>query len=228
MVSECLRAGAAALALCLGGAALASDLPARKDVLTLPVPETWNPWMIRVRALGVLPDESARLKSGGARLTGAGVDISNSVVPELDITYFFTKNWATELVLGVTRHQVTGTGVLDNARIGNTWLLPPTLTLQYHFTDFGAFKPYLGVGVNYTVYFDEEARGQFTHFRLNNTAGLALQAGADFMLDEHWGINVDVKKILIMEPDVSLNHRAVTGHVTIDPWLVATGITYKF
>jgi outer membrane protein len=223
-----IRAGLAALAFAgAGSAALAADLPARSTA-PAPVLDVWNPWMIRARALVVLPDEDARLNLLGAPIANGKVDISTSVVPEIDISYFLTRNVAVELIAAVTRHKVTGAGALTGTPVGNTWVLPPTLTLQYHFTDLGAVKPYLGVGVNYTTYFGEQARGPWTRFRLSDTWGLALQAGADFMIDQHWGINVDVKKIMFMEPHASLNRRTVAGRVTIDPWLIGTGISYKF
>ncbi|HBT36893.1 MAG TPA: OmpW family protein, partial [Hyphomonas sp.] len=56
--------------------------------------------MVRGRVIGVLPDESGDLSVAGSRLAG-DVDISDQYVPELDITYFFTKNIAAELILGV-------------------------------------------------------------------------------------------------------------------------------
>ena len=99
--------------------------------------------------------------------------------------------------------------------------------LQYHFTNFGAFKPYLGVGVNYTVFFNEKAKGGFTSFDLKDSFGLALQAGFDYMIDQHWGINFDVKKIFL-EPKVKVNNGLVSGKVKIDPWLIGAGVTYKF
>ena len=95
-----------------------------------------TPWMVRGRVLGVLPDESGSLSVAGAGLPG-NVDIGDQYVPELDITYFFTKNIAAELILAVTPHDVdainvTVPGALDNATVdlGDVWLLPPTLTLQ--------------------------------------------------------------------------------------------------
>jgi outer membrane protein len=218
-------------ALLLGSSAIcgvqAADLPSAKSAPLAPSMTMWNPWMIRGRALVVMPQESAKLSIGGVRVPGADVSISTSVVPELDISYFFTKNIAVELVLGVTPHNVKGAGALAGARIGSAWLLPPTLMLQYHFTDFGAFKPYVGVGVNYTVFFNEEAKGGFTSFNLQDTFGLALQGGIDVMLDQHWGLNLDVKKIFL-EPKVKVNAGLVTGKVKIDPWLFGAGITYKF
>lgn len=214
----------------LGATALgaaASDLPSRKAAPAFTAVEAWSPWMIRGRALVVVPQESASLRVGGVPVPGADVDISNSVVPELDISYFFTKNIAVELILGVTPHNVKGAGVLAGAKIGSAWLLPPTLTLQYHFDPIGAFKPYVGAGLNYTVFFDEKAKGGFTSFDLKNTLGFALQAGVDIMLDRHWGINFDVKKIFL-EPKVKVNGGAVAGKVKIDPWIFGTGVTYRF
>lgn len=204
----------------------AADIPSAKVQPAAPI-MAWNPWMIRGRALVVVPQEDASLKLGGVPLPGADVDISNSVVPELDISYFFSPNIAVELILGVTPHNVKGAGSLAGARIGSAWLLPPTLTLQYHFTNFGQFRPYVGAGVNYTVFFDEKAKGGFTDFDLKDSFGLALQAGFDYMIDEHWGINFDVKKIFL-EPKVKVNNGLVSGKVRIDPWLIGTGVTYKF
>lgn len=223
------RLALAPLAAALLGATplAAADLPSRKAPPAFAAVETWSPWMIRGRALVVMPQESASLRAGGAPIVGGDVEISTSVVPELDISYFFTKNIAVELVLGVTPHHVKGAGALAGARIGSAWLLPPTLTLQYHFDPIGAFKPYVGAGVNYTVFFDEKAKGGFTSFDLKNSFGLALQAGVDVMLNKNWGINLDVKKIFL-EPKVKVNGGAVAGKVKIDPWLFGTGVTYKF
>jgi len=229
MMSRSIRLSLAAALLSATAlsAAQAGDLPTKKGAPIAPVLDSWSPWMIRGRALAVIPQEDASLKLGGAPLPGADVNISNSVVPELDITYFFTKNIAAELILGVTPHNVKGAGVLAGNKIGSAWLLPPTLTLQYHFTDFGAFKPYVGAGVNYTVFFNEKAKGGFTDFDLKDSFGLALQAGFDYMIDKHWGFNFDVKKIFL-EPKVKVNNGLVSGKVKIDPWLIATGITYRF
>ena len=106
----------------------AADLPSTKMAPLAPIMTQWSPWMIRGRALFVVPQESAKLKLGGAPIVGGDVNISNSVVPELDISYFFTKNIAVELILGVTPHNVKGAGALAGARIGSAWLLPPGLS----------------------------------------------------------------------------------------------------
>lgn len=221
-LSGTMLAGAASIAQ-------ASDLPGANRAPAAPIAavETFSPWMIRGRALVVHPQPDADLNLGGAPMAGGDVGISTSVVPELDISYFFTPNVAAELILGVTPHRVKGAGALEGVRIGDAWLLPPTLMLQYHFTGLGMIKPYIGAGINYTFFFNEKAKGGFESFNLENNVGFALQAGVDIMIDEHWGINLDVKKIFL-ETDVSVNDGLVKGKVKIDPWLIGAGATYRF
>lgn len=226
--STLILAAAATVAALGAPAASAADLPSFADAPPpAPPPLAWSPWLVRVRALGVLPDPGARLSAAGTPVAGASVAITDAVVPELDISYFFTRNVAAELILGVTRHGIQGAGTLAGARIGSTWILPPTLTLQYHFDGFGPLKPYVGAGVNYSIFFGEQERGGFTGFRLTNSVAPALQAGFDYMLDEHWGVNVDVKK-LFLDTKVKLNAGTIRGRVDIDPWIVGAGITYRF
>jgi outer membrane protein len=192
----------------------------------------WGPgWMIRARGIGVIPDEdSSDWTVNGASTSGPDLSIDDAVVPELDISYFFTKNIAMELVLAVTPHTIDSQGsIADEGEIGDVWLLPPTLTLQYHF-DMGKFKPYVGAGVNYTVFFDEDAGSNFSGLDLDDNFGWALQAGFDYHLQGNWFFNVDVKKLwLDTDASVTLNPSTdVTADVDIDPWIVGVGIGYKF
>lgn len=211
--------------------AVAADLPARTKAPAPVLLSEPSPWMIRVRALSVIPRDNASVSVDGA----AGVpnlNVTNSVVPELDITYFFTKNIAAELILGVTPHDVkpaATVATITQKTIGRTWLLPPTITLQYHFTELGAFKPYVGAGLNYTFTFGNENKGDFTAFKLKNAPGFALQAGVDYMFDKHWGVNLDVKK-LWLRPDAigAYPGHNVTAKVKLDPWLIGAGVVYRF
>jgi outer membrane protein len=183
-------------------------------------------FLIRARGIGVIPDESGDIKAAATGAdTGLDTKLGNDYVPELDFSYFLTDNIAFELIAATTKHKVDTT----NINMGSIWLLPPTLTVQYHFTQFGKFKPYVGAGVNYTIFYDEKAKGAFTNLSVDNQFGFALQAGFDYMLDQHWGINIDVKKIWL-EPDAKANLGAalVTGKVKIDPWLVGVGVSYRF
>lgn len=182
-------------------------------------------FVLRARALGVVPQEDANITGG---VTGSSISIDNSVVPELDLSYFFTKNIAVEAIAAVTPHNVhannTSAGNLD---LGDVWLLPPTVTLQYHLDQMGQCKPYVGAGVNYTVFYNEDAGSSITDIKYDNSFGPALQAGVDYMLDEHWMLNMDVKKIWI-NSDVSINGGTVNADVDINPWVIGVGVGYKF
>jgi outer membrane protein len=214
--------------------AMASDLPSRKGPVMAPPVETWSPWMIRARALAVVPQEKATIYTpAGVVIPGAGLSITNSIVPEVDLTYFFTQNIAVEVIAGVTPHKIKGAGILAGIPVGSAWLLPPTISLQYHFTGMGAFKPYVGIGANYTVFFNEKASAAsgFGRLDLKDNFGFALQAGVDIMLNRNWGINLDVKK-LFLSTDATVytlgGAPAVTAKVKIDPWIFGAGVTYRF
>jgi len=166
----------------------------------------------------------------------SSLSIGNSIVPEVDISYYITRNVAAELILGVTPHNITGSGALANLNIGKAWLLPPTLLAQYHFTDFGAFKPYIGIGLNYTIFFGQSAGYTqtnglgVTNLSINNTVGGAVQVGFDYMFDKHWGVNVDVKKYILRPTyNATVNGTIpVSGTAVIDPWIIGAGVTYRF
>ncbi|MEE2930281.1 MAG: OmpW family outer membrane protein [Pseudomonadota bacterium] len=200
-----------------------------------------NPWMVRGRVIGVLPDESADLSVANTALAG-GVDIGDQYVPELDITYFFTKNIAAELILAVTPHDVdvanvTVPGALTNADVdlGDVWLLPPTLTLQYHFDTGTQFKPYVGAGENATVFFNEDEGSVADGIDYDPSFGGALQVGFDYDLDGQpggWLLNADVKKVWI-NPDVTVDFTSALGatvdaDVDINPLVVGIGFGYKY
>lgn len=191
--------------------------------------------MVRLRGIGVLPEDgSSGWRLDGAAITGADVDISNTVVPELDISYFVTRNLAFELILAVTPHEVDGTGPTINGfgKIGDVWLLPPTLLAQYHFDSFHGIKPYVGAGVNYTMFFNEDAGANYSNLKLDDSFGFALQAGVDIHIQGNWFLNIDAKK-LWLEPQASVRldpvvPGRVSADVEINPWIIGVGIGYRF
>jgi outer membrane protein len=179
-----------------------------------------GPWEVRVRATHLSPaNESAPLGGVGA---ADRIHVSDKTIPEFDISYFFTPNLAAELVLTIPqKHDVT----LDGTKIGTFKHLPPTLLAQYHFAPASAFSPYLGAGLNYTniskVHLLDGA-AELEH----SSVGLALQAGANFHIDERWSVNVDLKKVQIRS-DVMLGGAKVSK-VKVDPVLFAVGVGYRF
>ena len=187
-------------------------------------------WQVRLRAVGVAPDESAKIG-----IIDGDVAISNALIPELDFTYFFTEHFAAELILGTAKHDVKAINTLaGDVNLGSVWLLPPTLTAQYHFytSDQKVFKPYIGAGVNYTLFYNVKS-GDVAGVEYDNALGYAAQVGFDLMLDDTFFINFDAKR-LFLSTDVTVDASnlapglSIPAEVDINPWLIGVGVGMKF
>ena len=175
----------------------------------------------------------------GANLVDAGYGArsSNSVLPTATLTYFFNKSISAELFccFGATKIDL----LKDGSRVGqvaDTWMFPPIVTLQYHFTDMGAFKPYVGAGVQWIHYFGSKT-GDNTlaadSVRLSDSFGPALQAGFDYKLGGGWYFNADVKKSWL-DTKVSFANAKTLGlgntevKHSVDPLTFSLGVGYRF
>ena len=183
-----------------------------------------NPWMVRIRAVDLV------WQNGQTDTVSAlNVKAENQIIPELDISYFFTKNIAAELVLTYPQ-QVNITAGAGNTNVGKITALPPSLLIQYHFTDLGALKPYIGAGVNYTIFGNRQnfpALGNSVTVN-QSSIGPVTQIGADYMFDKNWGLNVDLKYAAISTNVNAVSDGANLGKLTLNPWMPAVGVTYKF
>lgn len=172
-----------------------------------------GPWLVRARAVN--------LDSANKDSTGLDLSINDKVIPEIDVTYFFTPNISAELVLTYPqKHDLSAGGT----EIGSLKHLPPTLTAQYRFTGLGAFTPYVGAGVNYT---------RFSSIKLpagvgidKSSVGAAVQVGVDIPLTPQLSLNVDVKKVQI-RTDVNAGGTDL-GEFRVDPLLVGVGLGWRF
>ncbi|KAB8152362.1 outer membrane beta-barrel protein [Kordia sp. TARA_039_SRF] len=188
---------------------------------------TFKKWQVRARVISIIPNESASIEA-----IGGDVSISTAYVPELDFTYFFTENWAAELILGTANHDVEAVNTAaGNIDLGDVWLLPPTLTFQYHYP-IGDFKPYVGAGINYTIFYGADEGPVADDVDYDNSFGFAFQAGFDYALSEKWFLNLDVKKILI-QTDATVNANSALGatvgaDVDINPLVIGFGVGLKF
>ncbi len=169
-----------------------------------------NPWMVRVRAVNVEWDNK---DTAGA----AGVWAKDKTIPEVDISYFFTKNIAAELVLTYPQKVDIYSGA---NKLGHVNALPPSLLLQYHFTNFGQVKPYVGAGINLTHFGRNDSYGGPAVDKYS--VGYAAQVGVDYMIDKHWGVNLDVKYL-----QIGTNVKD-TGELRLNPVTAGVGVTYKF
>lgn len=177
-------------------------------------------FLVRVRGIGVLPDVSAKV----AAPVGGSVKIDDTFVPEVDFSYFFTGSISAELIAATSKHKATSTVA---GPLGSVWVLPPTLLLQYHFDHDGLVSPYVGAGINYTLFYNRKNPPGGLRLHYPDSVGPAIQFGADVKLDKNWVFNIDVKKIW-METDVTINPGAIKAKVNVDPWVVGTGIGYRF
>lgn len=182
-------------------------------IAALPATALADNWMMRVRAIDIVPDVSTSP-------TLAGLDVSSEWVPEIDFTYFVSPNIGVELILATARHEVT----LDGASLGKLNHLPPTLTLQYHFQPTPTIKPYVGAGVNYTRFYNVDLAPGLSIDK--NSFGGALQAGVDIAVTKNGYINLDVKKIWI-NTDVKSGGVKLTT-LDIDPMVWGIGYGFRF
>ena len=170
---------------------------------------------VRVRALGVFPNEDV-----DSQLNALGLKVTEDFTPELDLEYFFLRNLSTELILGVSKHDITSNGSL----LGSTWLLPPTLTVKYHPMPTSLVSPYIGIGVNYVIPFKEKANG-VTDFNIDNSLGWAAQVGADVALGNNWYANVDLKYLSV---ETKVRIAGTKYDLDLNPLVAGLGVGYRF
>lgn len=194
-------------------------------------------FFVRFRGIAVVPqdDSTAVFADGVTPIAGSSVSVTDDYKPELDITYKFAPHWGVELIAGVSNHQVNAEGSIAGlGEVIDTCVLPPTLTLQYHFNPHGTLRPYVGAGVNYTNFFDEEVRGPLyqpgARVDVENSWGYALQAGVDYEFAERWFINADIKYLDIdtRAEFVGTTAGNLAVDVDIDPVVFGLGVGYRF
>ncbi len=264
----------------------AADLPSIKSPPPPPpvFTDSYQPFQVRLKVGGVIPldghgsvyDNGAfypiglaggsvglltGLSNGPGTIIPGSTNTSTAIIPMLDVAYYLNKNWAVEAICCVSPHHIQGTGEVQS-QFAHTWVFPPSLMLQYHFTNFGRFQPYIGVGVNFTTYWGTRvnaqtwplafapgaplsalggATAQFYSATVTPSWGVVGQIGADYMFNEHWGVNIDLKYIQMAPvvhaqiasfvpaaPALGAIFVPVTVHLPINPLVISAGVTYRF
>ncbi|GKW52069.1 MULTISPECIES: OmpW family protein [Pseudoalteromonas] len=192
---------------------------------------------VNVGAINVNPDNDSS-KINEAPTLGLRADDDTQL--GITVDYALDDNWVIELVAATPfSHDVQGAGGLAGNKIAKIKHLPPTLLAQYHFLDSTyKFRPFVGVGVNYTVFFDEEPSAALkatlgtddVEVKLDDSFGFAAQAGFNYMMSENWGLHGMVSLIDI-DTDATVyadGAKALTSTVEIDPVVAMFGVKYKF
>ena len=202
-------------------------------LLSVPAHAEEGAWVVRLRAVDIIPANKSD-PVAALNLPADQIEVSKKWIPDVDFEYFFTPNWSAELVLTVPqKHEVTVKGV---GSLGTFKHLPPTLTAKYNFIPDGAFRPYIGVGVNLTLLMSVDlvvpAAISPTESDLplkleNHSIGAAAQVGADIKLADHWFANIDAKYVQIRSDVIAVGVGKVS-RVKVDPWLLGFGVAYRF
>lgn len=185
-------------------------------------------WLIRGRGIYVTPDESATIS-----LIGGDASVGNEFTPELDFTYFLTDNIGLELILATSKHSVSAVGTaLGDLDLGSVWLLPPTLSLQYHLQPKEQFSPYLGASVNLTLFHSVNDGPVADNVSYDTAFGFGFQAGVDYKIGDDIYLNLDVKR-LWLKTDVTVDATTAAGaivaaDVKLNPWIFGIGIGKTF
>ncbi|MEE8728217.1 MAG: outer membrane protein OmpW [Rahnella inusitata] len=177
---------------------------------------------------------TVRPTEGSDNVLGLGsFDINNNTQMGMTLGYMFTDNIGMELLAATPfQHKV---GLKSTGTIAEVKQLPPSLMAQYYFGDKqDKLRPYLGVGINYTTFYDTNFNqtgrdAGLSDLSVKDSWGVATQAGLDYNLDDNWLINMSV---WWMDIDTEVKFKAggeqQNINTRIDPWVFMFGVGYRF
>jgi outer membrane protein len=201
-------------------------------------------WIVRGGAVMVAPnDDSSNLDLAGAQLAGTGVEVDDNTQLLLNVTWMANEHVGVELLAATPfEHSVDSKGLaglglgLSDVEVGSVKHLPPTLTVLWYPMESGAaFQPFIGAGINYTIFFQEDTSGAAQaalgarNLELDDSWGLAARAGFDYMLNDCWSLHAGVYYLGI---DTKASLDTALGKVGVDvdinPWVYTVGLGYRF
>ncbi|HWT43583.1 MAG TPA: OmpW family outer membrane protein [Sphingopyxis sp.] len=196
---------------------------------------------VQVKLLGTLVAPDGKIKDVKIDRIGlpAGTQTKadDNMVPTIAVEYFVADNISLETIAGVTQHDVDGRGALAGAGlVSDAKIVPATLTLKYHFGKDGGVQPYIGAGPSYFIFIDEKpgatavALGA-TRQKMNDTFGVALQAGIDVPVNaKGLAVTFDAKRYFLRPTArwfAGTTEVLRTKH-RLDPWVLSAGVAFRF
>ena len=186
---------------------------------------TAGTFLLRGRLVGIFPDNSGSTIS----VIGGNIDVSNSITPEADLSYFLTDHLAIEGEAGITRNRLTAEDTaLGRVDVGKIWGAPIVAVLQYHLLPRSRWNPYAGVGIAFLPYFGAQpAGGLVQELSVKSEVGAAFQAGVDLQMTGRWYGNLDIKKLFVSSSAI-VDDGEIEATSHISPIIVGLGIGYRF
>jgi outer membrane protein len=209
----------------LAAMGMAAPVSAQTAPADAPVGKAAGSFLIRGRIIGVIPLDS----SSSISVIGGKVNTTATAMPEVDFSYFLTDNIALELIAATSKHDLyaVNSALGSKTKVGSTWVLPPTLLLQYHFFPKERFSPYVGVGLNVSFFYGTSAATGINQVAMTNGVGAAIQAGFDYNFSGRWFANFDVKQIFV-NTRASINGGTIQAKTALNPTVIGAGIGYRF
>jgi outer membrane protein len=182
--------------------------------------------VLNVRVTDIAPSGSDPITTLAGASTGLRAKAGYDVMPTIGVTYFLSDHLAVEAIAGTTQHTIRAKGPATDLKVKDTWVLPPIVTLQYHFAPQAQVSPYVGAGVNYMLFYGGDDKNGF-HLKIDDGFGAVLQAGVDIATRDRWSINLDAKKVFF-ETDAVDRARGIKTKATLNPWVLSGGLGYRF
>jgi len=179
-------------------------------------------------------DDSSEVFVDGLPATGTGIEVQGDTTLDLTITYFQTDKLAYEVLLVTPFSNDIESEGLAGLKVGETDTLPPTFSVLYYPAGTADnLKPYVGAGINYTIYLSPDVSDDLGSgdFDIEDSLGLALQAGIDYEINENWGVNAAIRYIQIeADATIKLKPSGTKIEVTsdIDPFVFQVNAVYSF
>jgi outer membrane protein len=200
-----------------------APLLAAASLSMLALPAAASDWFVRVGPVHVNPDSNNGTLAGGALATR----IDSNTQLGLILGRYLTPNLAVELLAATPFSHTASLNGVDAVDFKH---LPPTVSLQWYFLPDAKVNPFVGLGLNYTFVYDEEviASGPLAGAKagIDNSFGLAAQAGLEIQLNDRWDLVLDAR-FIDLDADVKVNGAKV-GTANVDPMVFGLTLGYRF
>jgi outer membrane protein len=223
-------AGLIAACFASGATAFAADYTLRPSIPAEADPSPAGKFYIHAGPAGIVLSEGAKISVGGAHVAGGNISVKPQASFVVEAGYFINRNFVVSITGGwPPRAHVKAAGSIRNfGKLGIATYGPATLTAHYHFTSFGRFQPYIGMGPTFLIPILNQDR-LVTNLNLQSSLGFAVQIGFDYMINERWGVFFDLKKAYLRSKATGvLNGAPLAAKVKFDPLVLHTGVTYRF